>query len=191
MPFQPARCLLLVLPWVIASGCASPEPSGSRPLKVVYGSGESLFRYRIATILPLDLNHVRVGDLDPGLLFSYRLAEHLRQDFGQLFQEVRTGPSVHRWDELVIGGRVLKFQEPVRSGREPAPGNVIPSFEAELVLQDGVTGNPLLVVPVDPVPGGSAKTNAVEIEEVINQSAKEAAVIIARKKGWQPPDTKR
>jgi hypothetical protein len=173
---------------VVFTGCGTTHAARAKPLKAVYGAETDLTQYRVATLSALEATGVDAAPFDPGVYFTQRLAQRLRSDFGMLFDQVRVeAPALNAPDELLIGGKITKYKPGSRAGRFLGPGITPASFEAELVLRDGASGQPILIAPIDKLWAWGGGIGAAKgIEEMIDESAAAAANTIARAKGWQP-----
>ena len=179
--------LFLIAAAFLLAGCTTTQSTKARPLKAVYGADADLRPYHVATVQRFEVLEPSLEHPDPGVMLSDRIAQRLANDFGQLFQQVRTGAPLLQDNELLISGRVTKFKPGSRLGRAFGPGITPASFEAELILKDAQSGQPILIAPIDKLwAWGGGLGAAKGIEDMIEESAAAAANTIARAKGWQP-----
>lgn len=173
---------------LISTGCSTTQSVKAKPLKAVYGSDVDLAKYDTATVQKFEFAQKSTGDhIDAGKVLSDRIAERLQNDFGQLFDQVRTGEPLREADEVIVTGRVTEYKPGSKTGRLFGPGIKPAKFKAELVLKDGATGNPILIAPIDKLwAWGHGIGAAKGIEHMVEESTAAAANTIARAKGWNP-----
>jgi len=172
----------------LAVGCTTTKSTQAKPLKTVYVANTNLSRYQVATIEPFEVTTSQAANDQVGMKMATDIANRLTYDFGPLFQMVRVGPRLGRSDELLVTGRITDYRPGSRAERLLGPGIGRAELKGDVLLNDGLTGQPLVIAPIDKlwawgdIIGASKGINNMEEE-----TAAAAANLIARTKGWQPP----
>jgi hypothetical protein len=182
-----AAVLLLVIAAALFSGCASSNSVKAKPIDPVYATAGDLSRYTVATVVPFDYPNRKPDEPNVGSQFAENIAIRLAQDFGPLFQQVRTGAPSGEPNELIISGIIKEYEPGSRFGRALGPGITPARFKGEVIMKDGVSRNPVLIVPIEKLwAWGHAIGAGKGIEDMTNESAAAVANTIARAKGWSP-----
>jgi hypothetical protein len=170
---------------VFATGCRTTESARAKPLKTVYGDNVDLSRYQIATVQPFEVATSKAANDQVGMTLATDIANRLQYDFGPLFQAVRVGPPQGSPNELVVSGRITDYRPGSRFARLLGPGIGRAELEGELVLKDSVSGQPLVIAPIDKLWAWGHSLGAMKgMDNMINETAASAANLIARSKGW-------
>jgi hypothetical protein len=173
---------------LFCTGCTTTQSVKATPLKAVYGADVDLSRYDVATVQRFEFPQHTLDQRDAGMILTQRIAQRLQNDFGPLFQQVRTGDPLRGPNEVIITGRVTEYEPGSKVGRLFGPGITPAKLKAELVLKDGATGNPILIAPIDKLWAWGHSVGAAKgIEDMVEESTAAAANTIARAKGWNPP----
>lgn len=173
---------------IVLSGCASTQSNTARPLNLGSSAPDlNLRSYNAVTVVPFEISTNHVKDPLVGTKFAADIGARLRNDFGNLFQEVRFGSPRGSNDELLVTGTVRKHEPGSMGARVMLIGLGAASFEAELVLKDAATQRNLLTAPLDKLwAWGGMMGAAKDIDRMMAESAAAVANTIARAKGWIP-----
>jgi hypothetical protein len=177
----------IALVTLLSTGCSTTKSVKAEPLKGVYGADVNLARYDTATIQPFEFSEPTPEQGNPGMMLTQGIAQRLQNDFGPLFNQVRTGDPLRESNEVIVTGRITEYEPGSRIGRLFGPGIKPAKLKAELVLKDGATGNPIFIAPIDKLWAWGHSIGAAKgIEDMVAESTAAAANTIARAKGWQP-----
>jgi hypothetical protein len=179
--------LAFVVATLLFTGCASSNSARAKPIEPIY-SASDLSRYTVATVVPFDYPNRKPDQGNIGAEFADNIAIRLAQDFGPIFQQVRTGNPSGEPNELIVSGIIQEYTPGSRIGRAFGPGITPAKFKGEVVMKDGVTRNPVLIIPIEKFWAWGHTIGAAKgIEDMTNESAAAVANTVARAKGWTPP----
>ena len=171
------------------TGCTTTKSTKADPLTASQGANVNLRRYDRAIIQPFDFPNRTAEDQNAGQIFADNLEHRLKNDFGQLFDEVRQGQPTASTNELIVTGRISEFKPGSRTARLFIPWGPRAVLKGDLILKDAATGNEVLTAPFNKLWGWAGATGALKgIDDMIEETAAAAANTIARARGWEPAD---
>lgn len=175
---------LLVL---LCSGCASSQSTKAKPLTLSSGVPVSLGNYRIATIEPFT---VSATDTDPsiGAKLANNITLRLQNDFGPIFEQVRTADApLGADDEVIVTGEIRTYQPGNKVARAIFGPLGSANFDGTVIVKNGRDGHTLLAAPFNKFWGWGGLAGASKgIEDMSDETAAAIASTIARAKGWRP-----
>ena len=110
--------LAFVAATLLFTGCASSNSARAKPIEPVY-SASDLSRYTVATVVPFDYPNRKPDQGNVGAEFADNIAIRLAQDFGPIFQHVRTGNPSGEPNELIVSG-IIKDTLPAAASDAPS-----------------------------------------------------------------------
>jgi hypothetical protein len=177
---------------IFTTGCTTTKSTKADPLTASQGANANLRRYDRAVIQPFASPSSTAGEQNAGQIFADSLERRLKNDFGQLFDQVRQGQPTGSTNELVVTGRISEFRPGSRTARLFIPWGPRAELKGDLVLKDAATGDEVLTAPFDKLWGWAGATGALKgIDDMIEETAAAAANTIARARGWEPADHSR
>ena len=172
---------------LFSAGCASSQSSKAKPLTLSSGAPVSLGNYRIATIEPFT---VSAPGVDPsiGAKLANNITARLQNDFGPIFEQVRTAPApVGEDDEVIVTGEIRTYQPGNKVARSVFGPLGSANFDGTVVVKDGRDGHTLLAAPFNKFWGWGGLAGASKgIEDMSDETAAAIASTIARARGWRP-----
>ena len=177
---------------IFTTGCTTTKSIKADPLTASQGANVNLRRYDRAVIQPFDFPSRAPNHENAGQVFANSLERRLKNDFGQLFQDVRQGQPSGGTNELVVTGRISEFKPGSRTARLFIPWGPRAELKGDLVLKDAATGNEVLNAPFDKLWGWHGIKGALKgMDDMIEETAAAAANTIARARGWEPTERSR
>ena len=145
-------------------------------------------KYRVATIVPFDCQDKRVKDPSIGEVFAKDLAWWLKNRYGPIFSEVNQGSPRNQTDELIVTGKLNKYNPGSREVRYFIGfGAGAASLDGSLILKDASDQHIVCEAEFSKIwawGGNLGASRGIEDMEVATVAA--AANTIASARGWTP-----
>lgn len=173
----------------LLSGCATPTPSAHVKALTQNNAAIDLSKYHIATVVPFDSSAERVKNPSIGETFSRDLTWRLKNSYGPIFSKVNQGPAGNRTDELIVTGKLTKYDPGSRDLRFMIGlGLGAASLDGSLILKDASDQHIVYEGEFSKLWGwGGAMGACRGIEDMEAGSIAAIANTIATAKGWNPP----
>ena len=187
---QATRTILVIsILGPLLSGCSTPTPSSDVKALTQSSAAMDLSKYQVATVVPFDSSAEGVKDPAIGETFCRNIAWRLRNSYGPIFSEVNQGSASNRADELIITGKLTKYNPGNRDLRFALGlGLGTASLDGSLILKDAADQHIVYQGEFSKLWGwGGAMGACRGIEDMEAASIAAIGNTIATAKGWKPP----